>query len=416
MKQARSHFFRIVIFLTVLVFFAGSVCACQTTPPSDDSSQTISGGTSSVGDDESSDDLPKTLYQSFQLSADSLPAMGEHASHTVIQDDDNTMFSQFCEGYTGQFPAIADIVCTEKECFVCVVYHVERREDGVSSQVTYSWLSIDVSNPSFGEPLQDAPIAYVYDKNQHNQAGYFWIDYGTAESGSACPYVLLYHENGEDRPLIIEETAKAYARIIRQCDQYAVLSILEGNNRYYQLIDSTGKTISELEWISDISVTAPLAFYGDMLYCKTDTDEDYVYDTIGVIDLKDGTYRDLLSVGNCDYWTYFADGSGIAVYGKADGSSEAEGSVAGFQYYQVSDGKLQTIAVNGSIEMLEAAESIFYGISGTGDRRHAFVWLAGEEALFESEQYSAQCRFSFGNTVFAVLDQGVVTVYTRAST
>ena len=79
---------------------------------------------------------------------------------------------------------------------------------------------------------------------------------------------------------------------------------------------------------------------------KKDADEDFVYDTIGAIDLSTGKYQDLLEVGNSDYWTYFADGSGIAIY-------DNEFQPDTILYYATATHKLLTYPAKRRVESLD---------------------------------------------------------------
>ncbi len=399
---------RPVLLLSLLLVFALLTCACHETLPVTESSTAASESETETSSEVSeSPQLP--LFSAVLFENVDLPAAREELRAVNIYDTESGTLAEFCRTYEGAFPVIADTVCTETVCFACVVYSVERSKEEEANKVLYDWFPIYTEEEGFGEGSQEAPVPFVYDKNSNNENGYFWIDYEQVSSGTACPYVLLYHENGEDRPLLYEEEAKVYARIIRQNDYYAVLTLLQGTERYYVLVDRSGKTISVLDWVADISVVTPLMFDGDLLYCKTDTDEDYVYDTIGVIDLTTGEYQDLLYIGNCDYWTYFADGSGIAVYG----CEEQEQNV--FQYYSTSRQTLCSVSVSGLISWLEMVDGLLYGIT-SGDTSSAFVWDPENETLFETEAFSSSCRFAFGNRIFSALDEGTLTVYSWSAT
>lgn len=401
---------RITSIALITVLLCALLCSCEGLQTETSSEPSFAASESSgTFTEDTSDIVERPLYRAFTLSAEDLPANSDLLRTVQILDAENSTLSQFCNSYTGSFPAIADILCTQSGVYVCAVYQVSRSEEDSSYSVQYGWIPVDQTQQTFGALQADAPASYVYDKNKYCQSSYFWIDYGSVGSGIACPYVLLYHTEGEDRPLLVEESSSSYARIIRQCDEYAVLSIRTGDERSYRLVDSTGKILSELEWISDISAVSPLMFHEKLLYCKSDTDEDYVYDTIGVFDLESGEYRDLLSVGNCSNWTYFADGSMIAF-------CEENGEVTDqFRCFFAEDESLHTVTLQGAVEMLEAATGVFYGVTGSDDGRRAFVWSSETSSLFETDAHSAQSRFSFGERIFAVLDAGTVSVYVPES-
>lgn len=397
-------------FLILLVAIVLTVGACDNEPPvavesslaSDESSSEAS---SEVTSDESVAEQKK-LYSDLTLEAEEIPPVREGLEAELIKDSDNHTLTQFLAGYSGTFPVIADVVCTETESFACIVYEATRSDEDDGSYILYDWLSIDMEGACFGESASEVPVPYEYEENANNLNGYFWIDYEPVTSGTACPYVVLYHEKDEDRTLFFEEEAKVYARIIRQNDDYAVLSLLEGSERSYLLIDREGNTISELEWVSDISIISPLMFGDELLYCKMDSDEDYVYDTIGAIDMKTGEYHDIMFVGNSDYWSYFADGSGIVAYGDASPDATA------LQYYSAAVNELRSIEIGQQIGRLELADGILYGVT-QGEQVIAFAWDQNTRELFKTDMFSAESKVVFGKTQFAVLHDDGIIIYTR---
>lgn len=397
-------------FLILLVSIALAVGSCDKQPPaavesshiSDESSEEAS---SEVTSDESVAEQKK-LYSELTLTSEDIPPAREDLVVKLIKDSDNHTLTHFLADYSGTFPVIADVVCTETESFACIVYEATRSEDDGGSYILYDWLQINTEDACFGESASEVPLPYEYEENANNLNGYFWIDYEPVTSGKACPYVVLYHEEDEDRTLFFEEEAKVYARIIRQNDDYAVLSLLEDSERSYLLIDREGNTISELEWVSDISVISPLMFGDDLLYCKMDSDEDYVYDTIGAIDMKTSEYHDIMFVGNSDYWSYFADGSGIVAYGGASPDATT------LQYYSAAENELRSIEIGQPIKKLALADGILYGVT-QGGRLIGFAWDQSTQELFMTDTFSAESKVVFGKTQFAVLHDDGIVVYTR---
>lgn len=398
----RKPFALILILLLALLAASCDGEPSVSTDLSEKSAETsFESASSGIVSEESKLEKPDA-FEKLTLSFADILVPRDDLEPEVVYNTENESLTAFVAEYDGSFPAIADIVCAENTCFVCVVYDASRSEQEDAYKISYKWFSVDTSELRFAES-NVAPTQYVYEKNEHNSEGYFWIDYEPVSSGTAGPYVVLYHEKGEDRTLFFEEGTTVYARIIRQNDFYAVLSLLEDSERSYLLIDREGKVISELDWVSDISVISPLMFGDDLLYCKTDSNEDYVYDTIGAIDLQTGEYRDLLFVGNSEYWTYFADGSGIAVYG-----SEST-DVNLIQYYETASGELFSIEVDGQIEKIEIADGSIYGIT-KGGNSSVFAWNAVSRTLYETD-ISSDDTVIFGMSVFAVCNSENIAVY-----
>lgn len=383
--------------MTLCLLFALSLAlllaSCKTQTPTETEDSSSESSQESFFDslpEESSEPVAQNVYmENFFANASEIPAARADLKKRALTESDPEALRTFCETYTGTFPAIADVICTEKDCFACAVYEVT---DG---QVLFDWISVDRENGKWKQGQSETPTPYAYDKNAYNQSGSFFLEPAPA-SGS---YILHYRENGEDRVLFTEEKEDVNARIIRQTDDFAVLSLLKNEERSYLLVDRSGRVISDMDWVADVSMISPLMFGNGVLYCKTDADEDYVYDTVGEIDLQTGEYRDLLTVGNCDYWTYFADGSGIVMY--ADDHSNA------FLYFDTASGSLQTVTLGGTIASLELTNDCVYGTLSDTELQ-LFVWDVASEKLF-----GAPCSSELrnGSTIFAAFTSDRLNLY-----
>ncbi len=369
--------------LLFLLSFALLLASCKSQPQTGESSSLErSEESSSVSSEESSEPTVKEpQWKRVSMDVSSLPAARSDLRKRELTETDTDALRAFCGTYTGTFPAIADVICTEQACFVCVVY------EATEQQVLCDWICVDPLTGEWKQGQNETPTPYAYDKNAYNQNGSFFIE--SAAVGSSGPYTLHYRANGEDRVLLQEDKDSVYARIIRQTDDFAVLSLLENEERSYQLVDRSGRVLSEMDWVSDASMISPLMFGDGVLYCKTDSDEDYVYDTVGEVDLQTGEYRDLLSVGNCDYWTYFASGSGIAMY-VDEHSSE-------FLYFDTASKTLQTVPLKAPIASLDVTDGCVFGTL-SGEQPQLFVWDEASQRLFD-----APCNASVvsGNMFFA---------------
>ncbi len=374
-----------ILCLLFLLCFALLLASCKTQPQTGESSsfdRSEDDSSSAVSSEESSEPTVKEpQWKQVSVSASSIPAARSDLQKRELTETDTDALRTFCETYTGTFPAIADVICTERECFVCVVYEVEKQ------QVLCDWICVDPLTGEWKQGQDETPTPYAYDKNTYNQNGSFFIESDAV--GASGPYTLHYRANGEDRVLLREEKDTVYARIIRQTDDYAVLSLLENEERSYLLVDQSGNVLSKTDWISDTSMVSPLMFGEGVLYCKTDSDEDYVYDTVGEIDLQTGEYRDLLSVGNCDYWTYFASGSGIVMY-VGEQSSE-------FLYFDTASETLQTVPLKAPIASLDVTDGCVFGTL-SGEQAQLFVWEAASQRLFDASCHASVVN---GNALFA---------------
>lgn len=394
------------VILCVLLF---SSCDARdiTENSSDVLSDEYTGSVESSERSEASFDAEEPLCLQIALSTEDLPEAPESmlVTKTVYAYDNDTL-AHFIYSYRGSFPAIADIICTEDDCYVLAVYcnNFSGEDQEECCEVQYCYVRVDTENRTFGEIVTEAPAEYTYDKNTYNQNGYFWLDYEEAENSDVRPYVVMYRENDTDRTLFFEEGNTSYIRIIRQNDQYAVLSLTDGSNRSYYVINKDGKTIAKMDWIADISMISPLMFDDTMLYCKMDSDEDYVYDTIGAIELESGTYQEIKHIGNYAHWTYTADGGSIIVYN--NGQNDPTEVIL----YLTSEEKLITVPFDHPIKTVSVSASSLCGVLG-GDSSYAFLWDSSTQRLFVSEAFSSDCIFSFGDTFFCALDGQSVTLY-----
>ncbi len=376
---------RTTLCLLFLLSFALLLASCEPQPQTGESSsldRSEDSCSSVVSSEESSEPTVKEpQWEQVSVSVSSIPAARGDLRKRELTETDTDALRTFCETYSGAFPAIADVICTERECFVCVVYEIAER------QVLCDWICVDPLTGEWKHGQNETPTPYAYDKNAYNQNGSFFIE--STATGSSGPYTLHYRANGEDRVLLQEDKDTVHARIVRQTDDFAVLSLLENEERSYLLVDQNGRVLSKMDWISDTSMVSPLMFGDGVLYCKTDSDEDYVYDTVGEIDLQTGEYRDLLSVGSCDYWTYFASGCGIAMY-VDEHSSE-------FLYFDTATKALQTVPLKAPIESLDLTDGFVFGTL-SGEQTRLFVWDAASQRLFD-----APCHTSVvsGKTFFA---------------
>ncbi|MBQ8323993.1 MAG: hypothetical protein IJX82_02445 [Clostridia bacterium] len=370
--------------------------------PSEEPSSTPSGETSLQPDPP----VTPPEYELYSFEGNALPA-ADDATFVLVNKTTDPALDSFLKSYEGTYPAVADTVYTDTALYVCVVY--DAIEFYGAFQAKYRWYTFDPVSGTLGSPVSERPEAYVYDKNSYNQTGYFWVDYETTESGTPCPYVVLFNENGTNHTLCFEETALEYVRIIRQNDTHVVLSVLRNGERYYRILDRNGNVIAQLEWISDVSSITPLMFDSSYLYCKKDADEDFVYDTIGAIDLETGKYQDLLHVGNSDYWTYFADGCGIAIYDNAEHPDT-------IMYYATATQQLDLYPAKRRVNYLDTFHGTLYGTLQGEEEAHVFLWVNHARSLFQSEEgYSRDAVLIMGKSGFSVLDNGALTVYVQTN-
>lgn len=370
--------------------------------PSEEPSEEPSQDTSS----ESEPPVVEPVYEMYSVDSSSFPA-ADDLSFTLINKANDSVLDAFLRSYTGTYPAVGDMVYGNNALYICVVYDASFYYG--AHQVKYLWYTFDFATGKLISPTSERPAPYQYDKNAHNKNGYFWVDYESTVTGEACPYVVLYNDNGTNRTLCFEETALEYVRIIRQTDTHVVLSVLRNGERYYRILDKEGKITAQLEWISDVSSITPLMFDSDYLYCKKDVDEDFVYDTIGAIDLATGKYQDLLFVGNSDYWTYFADGCGIALY---DNVNHPDAIL----YYATATQKLDIYPAKRQVSYLDTFYGTLYGILKGEEDARVFLWANHSKSLFQSEEtYSKDCRLAIGKKGFSVLDGGVLTIYLQTN-
>jgi hypothetical protein len=109
-------------------------------------------------------------------------------------------------------------------------------------------------------------------------------------------------------------------------------------------------------------------------------------------------------VGNSDYWTYFADGSGIAIY-------DNEFQPDTILYYATATHKLLTYPAKRRVESLDTFFGTLYGTIH-GDEVYVFLWDAESKTLFQSQEgYPAGCRLAVGKGSVAVMHDGVLSVY-----
>lgn len=370
--------------------------------PSEEPSEEPSQDTSS----ETEPPVVEPVYELYSIGSGDFPEAND-LSFILINKANDTVLDAFLHSYTGTYPAVGDMVYGNNALHVCVVY--EALPFYGAHQVKYLWYNFDFATGQLISPSLERPSPYQYDKNVYNQNGYFWVDYESTVSGEACPYVVLYNENGTNHTLCFEETALEYVRIIRQTDTHVVLSVLRNGERYYRILDREGKVTAQLEWISDVSSITPLMFDSNYLYCKKDADEDFVYDTIGAIDLTTGKYQDLLFVGNSDYWTYFADGCGIAIY---DNVNHPDAIL----YYATATHKLDIYPAKRRVNYLDTFYGILYGTLQGEEDAHVFLWTNHARSLFMSEEsYSRDCRLAIGKKGFSVLDEGILTIYVQTN-
>ena len=134
-----------------------------------------------------------------------------------------------------------------------------------------------------------------------------------------------------------------------------------------------------------------------------------MYDTIGAIDLSTGKYQDLLTVGNSDYWTYFADGKGIAIYDNV----EQPDSIL---YFATGTQTLMSYPAKRRVNYLDTFYGTLYGMLQGEEDSHVFLWNNDTLTLFESEEaYSNDCRIVMGMHGVAVLDNGALAVYVQSN-
>ncbi len=246
------------------------------------------------------------------LTSDMIP---DPVNLRSLSIDDSELAEKF-KKIQGEYPVIADVSCSaDGQCVAMIVHFADF---GEKPWVQYEFRFVDIESGTFGKAVPDGWELFSYDRNSDNHNGKFVIEYDNP-SEKRGPYVLYYQVGDEKNVLTYGEEQGEYARLIRQNDFYAVYSLNHDDESEYFVIDKAGEIVYELGWDADIAFQAPLMFYHDLLLCKSDTDDDYVYDTVSVIDLKDGSSRELVSVGNCERWTYSSDGSVIAFYGKEKG-------------------------------------------------------------------------------------------------
>lgn len=312
---------RALLCCLLALLLAFSVCACAPEPAGGESSSgpdvqtsvqeslpAVESGEPSGGEsDENDGSFPQKTYGMTDFSVDGTVFVrsGEPGREDPVLGvlPENEISS----------PYIHNVYLTAERAAVAAVVDKCELSSGVA-EVTFRLFRYDEVQETWISCTEEAE-AVPFDKNTNNRDGRFGIEYGKdAVKGKPCPYVVLYYAGNTDKVLYYKERAEEYPRIVRQDDRYAILSLLHGEERDYAVIDAEGNRLYTFIGEDDVFESVPLTFRGDTLLCKTDSDEDFEYDTLEAVDLTSGTRTVLQTFGNCGYWTYSSDGKTVAVY------------------------------------------------------------------------------------------------------
>lgn len=215
------------------------------------------------------------------------------------------------------FPCLLPPYMTQSgDCRTVLVLSAERGNESDPYVAKIAVFRFDTESKDW-KPVSGFGTPVVYDRNRLNADGCFSIEFGEgAKTGKPSPYAVLYQEAcaGEPRVLLFNDRKEEYPRILRQNDDYAVLSLLKGDDRVYRVISNTGEELYRFDGDVQIAERAPLTFFEGSLLCKTDTDDDYEYDTLQILNLTTGEIRTAASFGNCSHWTYARSGEWVAAY------------------------------------------------------------------------------------------------------
>ena len=300
-------------------------------------------------------------------------------------------------------------VCENRDgqCVALVVHSKE--QDGDTTRFGCEYLLVDIPHACFGNAVEKPGDPFTYDKNVDTRLGSFGIEYDQGEKRG--PFVLFWEQNGEKKMLLYSEEKDAFARLLRQNDHYLVYSVKNEDITHYYVIDTKGNTVLDLGWDADITVTAPLTFYKDFLLCKTDTNDDYVYDTVTKIDLKTGESTDLVFVGDREHWTYSPDGALIAVYGE-----EAPTGLVCFSSEALLSGKTYGLhcSEEAPIESIHVIGGCVCGIRSGETKEAFFIYLSEADGALHSfvqKDLSEYAHFAVGCGRFSVADRDILTIY-----
>lgn len=369
------------------------------------SSQPEQSGVSEESGEESGEEPAETMVV-LTFGRDALPAASLPRTAEVLPGDE-TVFGKL-SGYEGEFPFIAQAFCGERgDCCLLIVYGIEKTGDGCS--VRYEWHTVDFRSRAVGGVTDETGEPFVYNPKENNEAGRFALEFDDPE-GKKGPYVLYYETESGKKLLQYGEEPDVTARILRQNDRYVVLS-LAGEETFYYVIDSDGNTVAELGWDADIAARAPLMFYRDALVCKLDANDDFVYDSVGLLDLKTGETEMLLSVGECLHWTFSADGNTVAVYGKEDDE-------ASLQCFCVSDlpergtAVAQRIPTEQPVEWAAAVGDSVFCRTSSDENAVLFIRHSSGTGAFAATPLpvSREAEVSFCEDLLVALENGVLTV------
>ena len=373
--------------------------ACQPDAPAEPSAASgepvsaVSDTESTVSDAEPDPSTDPEQEPVRVFTADDLQKSGVLALRTeTFKTGGNGIFAQDTAWNESADPyLLPPYFAKDGTCRTALVQAVERTENEGEWKITYCPFRFNEETDAW-EQAEDAVSAETYDRNTCNKDGCFVIEYDQkAQTGKPCAYVVVYQEQCEAQPrvLFFNDKAVEYPRILRQNDDYAVLSFVRGEDRSYRVIDKTGATLYTFEDEAALSERTPLTFYGDTLLCKTDTDDDFTYDTLDILHLDTGAVETAAFFGNCGRWMYARDGGWIAAY---DGE----------------EGEQTEIHVYGS----ETKTSTSFTTAYPGD----LVLLAGGVLLANRTGENAYCLYGADGTLLASVPGGTEVTATLSDT
>ena len=369
--------------IAALLLTAAGLTACGPDAPSSSSEDSLPSGTSEQSASESTEasgvsepDPALSAFRSFSIDE----FLQDETSYpgTVIDTEDyiREHFPTLPLTETDK-PFLCPPAFTEDgHLEVLLVSYVRTGADGAYE---FAYRVFRLSED--GSTWESAPFAGVpvpYDRNADNKEGGFSIEYGAgAKAGQPCPYAVLYGRKTDETPAVIlfNEKTQEYPRILRQNDDYAVLSLMKDEDRTYRVIDRTGKILYTFNGEAAIAECAPLTFCGDTLLRKTDTDDDFEYDTLEILHLEDGSKTAAASFDNCGRWMYARNGTYVAAY-------DDEKAPTTLYFYDNQTG--QTVSFDcpddpGETLIPEAGVLLVKGTDGNGNAYS--IWSANGEVL-----------------------------------
>ena len=375
--------FLISLLLALLLVFVCALSACQPDGPSvlpDDSS--VPAASDPSGSDPSEPDAPvsepaeeKQALKSFGI--ETFEPSGELGmkSYTKSEADLKASYPLLTVAESAS-PFLYPPFLGDNGCFYTVLIHSLRKAEAEGQwQMDCRFFRLNADGTGW-EQVDAYSHPEDYNRNSDNHNGHFFIEYGSnAQTGKPGPYAVAYQEycEKEFRCILFQEKATEYARILRQNDDYAVLSLTKDDDRVYRVIDRTGRVLYTFNGEAAISECSPLTFYGDTLLCKTDTDDDFEYDTLEILHLEDGSKTAAASFGNCGRWMFSKNGEYVAAY-------DDEKAPTTLYLYHAPSGKTNSFACPGDPGETVIPECGVLLVKGTEGTAYS-VWSMEGEVL-----------------------------------